>query len=201
MKEVSALKIDRCMRLLPKIEGCSCTCRTRSNKVPWWAHRSKNFLCQCICMVQGLEVDNSPKTSVGFGSKTNLDNKFLFLGYHPTKCGNQILCYSITLTEIMRSVTNQMYSFILMERCCGYHLQFIRALVRSMSPTSPSINKHVLWSLGHGPSLVIRSVVFLKLHLSLPHQCLVQHWFPNSTVFNWFQKSSHSTIFSHFYHS
>ena len=34
MKEVAALKIDGCMHLLPKIEGCSCNRRIRSNKGP-----------------------------------------------------------------------------------------------------------------------------------------------------------------------
>ena len=43
---------------------------------------------------------------------------------------------------------------------------------------------------------------YFMIHLSLAQHCLVQHWFPTScTVFNWFQKSSHSTVFSHFYHS
>ena len=42
-----------------------------------------------------------------------------------------ILLFSFSvLTEITRSVTNQMYSFILMERCCGYHLQFIRLVIK-----------------------------------------------------------------------
>ena len=40
-----------------------------------------------------------------------------------------ILSVSV-LTEITRSVTNQMYSFILMERCCGYHLRFIRQVTK-----------------------------------------------------------------------
>ena len=43
--------------------------------------------------------------------------------------------------------------------------------------------------------------VLIFIHLGLAQHCLPQHWFPNSTLFNWFQKSSHSTIFSHFYHS
>ena len=34
VKEVAALKIDGCMDPLPKIEGCSCTRRTHSNKGP-----------------------------------------------------------------------------------------------------------------------------------------------------------------------
>ena len=31
---VSGLKIDGCMHPLPQIDGCSCTCRTRTNKGP-----------------------------------------------------------------------------------------------------------------------------------------------------------------------
>ena len=34
VKEVSGLKIDGCMHQLPKIDGCSCTRRTRSNEGP-----------------------------------------------------------------------------------------------------------------------------------------------------------------------
>ena len=34
LKEVTGLKIDGCMHPLPKINGCSYTHRTRSNKVP-----------------------------------------------------------------------------------------------------------------------------------------------------------------------
>ena len=34
VKEVSGLKIDECMHPLPKIDGCSCTRRTRTIKGP-----------------------------------------------------------------------------------------------------------------------------------------------------------------------
>ena len=34
LMEVSGLKIDGCMHPLPKIDGCSCTRRTRTNQVP-----------------------------------------------------------------------------------------------------------------------------------------------------------------------
>ena len=34
LKKVSGLKIDGCMHPLPKIDGCSCTGRTRTNEDP-----------------------------------------------------------------------------------------------------------------------------------------------------------------------
>ena len=100
--------------------------------------------------------------------------------------------------------------FITILSVFSYYFLFV--LLQSSSKSSQCIKEFgfsrilnilSLWTLLKDVSQIREKVIMetLGVHLGLAQHCLAQHWLPNNTVFNWFQKSSHSTVFSHFYHS